>query len=214
MPPRRRCRPVAQSASGVSLTTADRMRRAGNRPIGAVDAGEPMIVGTGRGDAVDPDAIPELASLHRRNPGERIDGRLVAGRSRCQGTRWLRPLEAVLMTAPPLPAAPPGRIARNACLVPRAVPSTLTESIRKVSAASRSATSWVISIPALLTRMSKPPIAAIASSTAIAQLSSSVTSRWTNAALVPLSESVFALAVPSSSSRSAITTDAPESAKA
>ena len=37
--------------------------------------------------------------------------------------------EAMLTIEPPLPAAPSGRIARNACLMPRAVPSTLTSSI-------------------------------------------------------------------------------------
>ena len=37
--------------------------------------------------------------------------------------------EATLITQPPLPAAPPGRIARNACLMPSVVPSRLTSSI-------------------------------------------------------------------------------------
>ena len=56
--------------------------------------------------------------------------------------------------AAPVPAPPPGRIARNACFMPRPVPTMLTSHIRRRSSAFRSTTSEVISMPALLIRMS------------------------------------------------------------
>src|SRR4249920_2559645 len=37
--------------------------------------------------------------------------------------------EAILTMAPPAPALPPGRIARNACFMPRPVPTMLTSHI-------------------------------------------------------------------------------------
>ena len=39
--------------------------------------------------------------------------------------------EAMLTTAPPLPAGPPGRIARKACFMPSTVPTMLTSHIRR-----------------------------------------------------------------------------------
>ena len=85
--------------------------------------------------------------------------------------------EETLTIAPPLPAGPSGRIARRPCLMPSAVPSTLTSSIFLRSSASMSTISPEISIPALLTRMSSPPSCSIVAATAASQLASSVTSR-------------------------------------
>jgi hypothetical protein len=59
-------------------------------------------------------------------------------------------------TAPPCPAGPSGRIARNACLSPRLVPRILTSSISRTSFGSRSTISEEISAPALLISRSNP----------------------------------------------------------
>ena len=70
--------------------------------------------------------------------------------------------EATLTMLPPAPAGPPGRIARKPCLRPSAVPSTFTSSCLRTSAGSMSTSRLVISTPALLTRMSRPPRCAMA----------------------------------------------------
>ena len=44
------------------------------------------------------------------------------------GKAMVAATEATLMTTPPLPATPPGRMARKACLMPSEVPSRLTSS--------------------------------------------------------------------------------------
>ncbi len=113
------------------------------------------------------------------------------------------------MTAPPLPAGPSGFMARNACFMPSAAPTTLTSHMRRKSFASTLMTSDVISIPALFTRMSKPPNCAIVAETAACQLASSVTSRVTKAALAPPVASALAVSRPTSVNTSPIITAAP-----
>ena len=103
------------------------------------------------------------------------------------GKAMVAATDATLMIAPPLPAAPPGRMARRPCFMPRAVPSTLTSSILRTSAGSSSVIRLVISMPALFTRMSRPPMTSTVVLTAAAQLSSSVTSNGTNSAVAPAS---------------------------
>ena len=93
--------------------------------------------------------------------------------------------DAMLTTEPPLPAAPPGRMARKACFMPSTAPTTLTSHILRTSAGLRSTTSEVISTPALLMRMSKPPSSAMVVSTARSHCSSSVTSSLTKPPLTP-----------------------------
>ncbi len=124
--------------------------------------------------------------------------------------------EAMLMIAPPWPAAPPGRMVRKACLMPSEVPSRFTSSWRRTASASRSTKRLVISMPALLTRMSRPPSWAVASAIADSQLASSVTSSFTKPWPPPPSTgaSDSATLVPSSSWRSATTTWAPAAASA
>src|SRR5437764_1442902 len=122
--------------------------------------------------------------------------------------------DAMLTTAPPRPAGPPGRMARKACLRPSAVPRTLTSSILRISSGSRSTTSWVISTPALLTRMSRPPSSAMVPSTQRSQLWSSVTSSGRNAASPPAFLIASTVASPSSSRMSPMTTAAPARASA
>jgi len=122
--------------------------------------------------------------------------------------------EATLTTAPPLPAAPSGFIARNACFMPRAAPTTLTSHMRRRSCASTLMTSDVISTPALFTRMSKPPNWAIVAETAACQLASSVTSRLTKAALAPPVAIDLAVSRPTSVNTSPIITAAPASERA
>ena len=83
------------------------------------------------------------------------------------------------MIAPPLPAAPPGRIARKAVLdAERGAEDVDLEHLADV-VGSISAIRLVISMPALLTRMSRPPSWSTVAATAASQLASSVTSRWT-----------------------------------
>ena len=122
--------------------------------------------------------------------------------------------EEMLTMLPPLPAAPPGRMARNACFMPSAVPTTFTSSMRRRSAASMSTTSAVISTPALLTSRSKPPRDFTVASTAATQLASSVTSSRTKSAFAPVADSAWAVSRPLSSITSAITTEAPAAASA
>ena len=122
--------------------------------------------------------------------------------------------DAMLTTAPPRPAGPPGRMARKACLMPSAVPRTLTSSILRISSGSRSTTSWVISTPALLTRMSRPPSSAMVPSTQRSQLWSSVTFSGRNAASPPVFLIASTVASPSSSRMSPMTTAAPARASA
>ena len=93
--------------------------------------------------------------------------------------------DATLTIAPPWPAGPPGRMARKPCLMPSDVPSTFTSSIRRTSSASRSTSRLVISTPALLTTMSRPPRQPMTSGMARSQLSSDVTSSCTNSAVPP-----------------------------
>ena len=111
--------------------------------------------------------------------------------------------------APPLPAAPPGRIARSPCLIPSAVPSTLTSSIRRMSAASASTIRPEISMPALLTRMSSPPSCSTVAATAASHDASSVTSRC-----VAWPPSPLAVSPARSSGTSPIITAAPAAASA
>ena len=117
--------------------------------------------------------------------------------------------EATLTTAPPLPAGPSGFMARNACFMPSAAPTTLTSHMRRRSCASTLMTSDVISTPALFTRMSKPPNSAIVAETAACQLASSVTSRVTKAALAPPVAIALAVSRPTSVNTSPIITAAP-----
>ena len=121
---------------------------------------------------------------------------------------------AMLTIAPPLPAAPPGRMARNPCLMPSVVPTTLTSYMRRRSAGSTSTISEEISMPALLTRTSKPPSSATVAATACSQLASSVTSRWVNPVVAPVLPISCAVSVPSSSRTSPIITAAPARASA
>ena len=72
------------------------------------------------------------------------------------GKAMVAATEEMLMMLPPLPAAPPGRIARSACLMPSAVPRTLTSSIVRMSFGSTSAIRLLISTPALLTSDVEP----------------------------------------------------------
>src|SRR5580658_1911138 len=130
------------------------------------------------------------------------------------GKAMVAATEEMLTTAPPRPAGPPGRMARKACLMPRAVPSTLTSSIRRMSSGSRSTTRVVISSPALLTRMSRPPSSRIVSEMASSQLASLVTSSGRNAAVAPDFLSSSAVAWPRSSRMSPMTTAAPARASA
>src|SRR4051812_45528002 len=127
------------------------------------------------------------------------------------GKAMVAATEATLMTTPPWPAAPPGRIVRNACLMPSAVPSRLISSILRACAASRSTSRLVISTPALLTRMSRPPSWPTASATAVSQPASSETSRCTKPCPSPSASATFG---PRSSWTSAMTTVAPASARA
>src|SRR4051812_24173091 len=117
--------------------------------------------------------------------------------------------EETLTIAPPLPAAPSGRIARRPCLMPSAVPSTLTSSMRRRSSACASTSSPEISMPALLTRMSKPPSRSIVVATAASQSASLVTSRW-----VAWPSTAAAVCAARSSSTSPIITFAPAVASA
>ena len=122
--------------------------------------------------------------------------------------------DAMLTTAPPRPAGPPGRMARKACLRPSEVPRMLTSSIVRMSSGSRSTTRLEISTPALLTTMSRPPSSAIVPSTARSQLWSFVTSSGRNAASPPPFLIASAVASPSSSRMSPMTTAAPARASA
>ena len=122
--------------------------------------------------------------------------------------------DETLTIAPPTPAEPPGRMARKACLRPRPTPTTLTSSMRRRSAGSRSITSADISMPALLTRMSKPARSATVLETAASQLASSVTSSVTKAAVAPDSRMDAAVCWPSSARMSPIMIDAPARASA
>ena len=125
------------------------------------------------------------------------------------GKAMVAATEDTFTTAPPFPAGPPGRMARKACLMPSAVPTTLTSSIRRRSAGSRSAMSPEISTPALLTTMSRPPSSPITTGMACSQLASSVTSSGTNPAVAPERRSVSAVSLPRSSRMSPMTTVAP-----
>ena len=66
------------------------------------------------------------------------------------GNAMVAATEATLMIAPPLPAAPSGRIARRPCLMPSAVPRMLTSSILRMSSASTSVIRLVISMPGVV----------------------------------------------------------------
>src|SRR6478752_6458986 len=127
------------------------------------------------------------------------------------GKAMVAATEAMLMMLPPLPADPPGRMARRPCWMPSAVPRKLTSSILRTWSAWISVNRLVISMPALLTRMSRPPRCSTASPTAFSQPSSLVTSRATKPCSSPRP---LATARPASSWRSAITTVAPASANA
>src|SRR6195256_5465391 len=120
----------------------------------------------------------------------------------------------MLTTAPPLPAAPPGRIARSACFRPSAVPTMFTSSMRRSSAGSISVTSAVTSMPALLIRMSKPPSVSTVAFTAASQSSSFVTSSVTKPAFAPPADSLPATSRPSDASTSPTITEAPAAASA
>ena len=117
--------------------------------------------------------------------------------------------DATLTIAPPVPADPPGRIARKACFMPRLTPTTLTSSILRRSSASASITSAEISMPALFTRMSKPPSTSTVLLTADSQSASCVTSRCTKPVLAPVAPIFSAVVRPRSSRMSPMTTPAP-----
>src|SRR5918995_1493115 len=85
------------------------------------------------------------------------------------GKAMVAATEAMLMMLPPLPAGPPGRMDRRPCLMPSAVPRKLTSSILRTWWAWISVNRLVISMPALLTRMSRPPRCSTASPIACSQ---------------------------------------------
>src|ERR1700761_4825434 len=130
------------------------------------------------------------------------------------GKAMVAATEATLTIAPPWPAGPPARMARKPCLMPSDVPSTFTSSIRRASSAFRSASRLVISTPALLTTMSRPPRQLKISGIARSQLSSEVTSSDTNSAVPPAFRSESAHVLPRSPRMSPITTEAPARASA
>src|SRR6201996_8697342 len=125
------------------------------------------------------------------------------------GKAMVAATDETLTIAPPWPAGPPGRMARNACLTPSAVPRMFVSSILRASSASRSTSRLVISTPALLTRMSRPPRWPMASGIARSQLVSEVMSSCTYSAVTPVDRKAAAQLLPRSSRMSAITTDAP-----
>jgi hypothetical protein len=130
------------------------------------------------------------------------------------GKAMVAATDEMFTTAPPPPALPPGRIARNACFMPSSVPATFTSSMRRRSSPSTSITSEVISMPALFTRMSKPPSSFTVVSVAEAQSASFVTSSGTKPTLAPEAESRDAVSRPRSASTSPIITLAPAAASA
>ena len=138
-------------------------------------------------DAVDAHAVAELAGFHRGDPGHPVDRGFGAGIDRrCRERDRRRDRGDVDDRAALARRRRPGRIARNACFMPSAVPTMLTSHIRRTSSALMSMTSEVISMPALLIRMSKPPSVAIGGRDgAVSHCASSVTSSWTKPAVAP-----------------------------
>ena len=139
---------------------------------------------------------------------------LVAEYTAMPGKAIVAATDAMLITAPPRPAGPPGRMARKACLMPSEVPRMLTSSILRMSSGSRSMIRLEISTPALLTTMSRPPSSAIVPSMHRSQLWSSVTFSGRNAASPPAFLIASTVASPSSSRMSPMTTAAPARASA
>ena len=116
--------------------------------------------------------------------------------------------DEMLMMEPP----PAFRISGMTVFAPRNVPLTLMSITSSQISSVVSSKPCVLKIAALLTRMSTLPKRSTAALTALCQLDSSVTSRVTNRASPPdspISETTF---MPSSSSRSPITTFAPSRA--
>ena len=130
-------------------------------------------------DAVDAHAVAELARLHGGDPGQPVDGRLRGRVDRDAGEGDRRGDRGDVDDA----AALAGRAARahraQAVLEAERGAEDVDLEHRRTSAASTSVTRLVISMPALLTRMSSPPSCSTVSATAASQLASSVTSSRT-----------------------------------